>query len=238
MVILKLCIKISIVALLLTLACHKNTEEPLQPPFETTPRSVSVNIIIKEASGIAESKINPGYLWVHEDSGNPSQLFLLKTDGTLLKSVFTEDASNMDWEDMSLSKGPDASRDYIYLADIGDNGLNRTECVIYRFAEPGSTTDTIRGIEKIRIKYPNGPHDAEAIIVDNSTKDIYIITKSDDPAQVYKIPYPQSLVSENQAVLVGTLSFTGVTGAAISADGKEIIIKSYPALSYFARNSS
>jgi hypothetical protein len=42
--------------------------------FDSIPSAVIVTPTISEASGIADSKRNPGYLWVHEDSGNPPQL--------------------------------------------------------------------------------------------------------------------------------------------------------------------
>lgn len=216
---------------------QKNVEEVL-PPFDTVPRSFPVNTTMKEASGIASSKINPGYIWVHEDSGTPAQISLLKNDGIFLKSIPVQGASNIDWEDMSLSKGPNPSLDYIYLADIGDNLLVRADYTIYRFPEPGLAVDTVQTIDKIRFRYPDGSHNAEAFVVDNVTRDIYLITKSDNPSQIYKLPYPQSVTSLNQAVPAGQLSFGGVTGAAISVDGKEIIIKTYPALNYFVRNPS
>ena len=215
-------------------ACQRSSEN-IQPPFETVPRAVSVDNTIKEASGIAGSKINPGYLWVHEDSGTPTQLLLLKDGGTLSKSIFISGADNIDWEDMSLAKGPDPSLNYIYLADVGDNPLNRTEYAVYRFGEPSLATDTVHVFDKIRFQYPDGRHDAEAIMVENTTKDIYILTKSDNPAGIYKLGYPQSTTSINQALSLGRLLFGGVTGAAMSSDGTEIIIKTYPALNYFVR---
>ena len=49
-------------------------------------------------------------------------------------------------------------------------------------------------------------------LVENSSKDIYIITKQDSPSRIYKIPYPQDTGATNTAVLVGSLSFGGVTG--------------------------
>jgi hypothetical protein len=222
--------------ILITWACQRNAGES-GLPFETIPVSFPVNNNIREASGMAGSKANPGYLWVNEDGGAPAQLLLLKNDGVLSNSVFIKGADNIDWEDMALAKGPVASLNYIYLADIGDNLLARPEYAIYRFPEPVLTTDTVDMIDRIRFQYPDGTHDAEAILVDNGTKDVYVITKSDNPSHIYKIPYPQSVSSVNQAVSVGQLSFGGVTGAAISPDGTEIIIKTYPALSYFVRTS-
>ena len=215
-------------------ACHRSSHDN-QPPFARIPTVVTVPNTIKEASGLAASKSNPGSLWVHEDSGTPGQILLLKNTGSLIRVVVIDGAVNIDWEDMSLSKGPDPSLNYLYLGDVGDNSLNRTECAIYRLAEPSSTTDTVRVFDKIRFQYPDGHHDAEGILVEGNTRDIYIITKSDNPSAIYKLPYPQDLTAVNQAVLSGKLSFGGVTGAAMSPDNKEIIIKTYPALNYFTR---
>jgi hypothetical protein len=50
------------------------------------------------------------------------------------------------------------------------------------------------------------------------------------------LTYPQSTTSINQAEYAGQLDFGGVTGAALSVTGKEIIIKTYLALSYFLKN--
>ncbi|MGZ5133908.1 MAG: hypothetical protein ACXWCG_02105 [Flavitalea sp.] len=223
-----------LIIVLLIWACQKNAKEPLVL-FDKTPVTYSVTTNIAEASGIAGSKINPGYLWVHEDSGNPSQLHIIKNDGTFLKSIFISNAVNMDWEDMALSYGPHASINYLYLADIGDNNLVRPEYIIYRFEEPLLSVDTVSTVERIRFQYPDGAHDAEAFLVDDASKDIYIITKSDNPSRIYKLVYPQSTTFTNQAILVGQLSFGGATSAALSGTGKEIIIKTYPALSYFEK---
>lgn len=204
-------------------------------PFETNPESAVLDNTIIEASGVAGSKLNPGHLWIHEDGGSPARLLLLKHDGSLVKTLPINNAINTDWEDMAIGNGPDVSITYIYIADIGDNLKTRTEYIIYRFPEPAMTASSINLTEALRFAYPDGMHDAEAIVLDNATKDIYIVTKSDNPSKIYKLAYPQSTTSVNQAVLVGQLTFGGVTGAAISPDGKEIIIKTYPALSYFNR---
>lgn len=214
-------------------------KQPLQygAVFEQTPQSFVINKAITEASGIASSRVNPGYLWIHEDGGSRPQISLLKNDGTLSKSVLIDQASNIDWEDMALAKGPTASKYYLYVADIGDNGLLRSSYTIYRFEEPALSMNIVKVYDKIRYKYPDGSHNAEAILVDDRSRDIYIITKSDDPSHIYKIPYPQSTTSVNQAVLVGKLNFGGITGGAMSANNQEIILKTYPALNYFVRKN-
>lgn len=217
-------------------SCQRDPGEPAVP-FETDPKFVTIDASIVEASGLAGSKVNPGHLWIQEDGGSSAKILLLKTDGSLVKAIAINNAVNIDWEDMGVGPGPDPATNYIYLADIGDNLKVRTDYTIYRFAEPAMTLNAVNAVDAIRFTYPDGMHDAEAILIDNPSKDIYIVTKSDNPSKLYKIPYPQSSTSVNQAVFAGDLAFGGVTGAAVSPDAKEIIIKTYPALSYFRRDA-
>ncbi|RYG53428.1 MAG: hypothetical protein EOO01_04350, partial [Chitinophagaceae bacterium] len=194
--------------------------------FEPKPVSVAVKPgKLDEASGIADSKTYPGFLWVEQDSGNPSQIYLLSHNGEYYKKIKIKGASNRDWEDMALANGPEKGKNYIYLGDIGSNNMSATKYFIYRFPEPAAGIDTVHTYDKLTFQYPDGSHDAEAMLVDNSTKDIYVISKRDKPSGIYKIPYPQSATEINKAVLVGQLPFTGVVSAALSPDGKEILLK-------------
>ena len=223
---------------LILFSCQKSpSEQEVIPTFEQTPQQYPLSsATLTEASGLADSKKNTGYLWVHEDGGNPPQIFLLKKNGVVSKSIYIKGATNRDWEDMALAKGPDASLDYIYLGDIGDNTKQYSTYHIYRFAEPSSSTDTVKTFDKISFKYTDGAHDAEAMLVDNNTKEIYIITK-DNPARIYKIPYPQSITATNNAVLADSLTYGNVVSASISTSGKNIILKTYFALSLYPRKT-
>lgn len=197
--------------------------------YDSIPVVRSVVPIINEASGIADSKRNPGMLWVEEDSGNPPQLHLLGHDGKVVKQVFIKEAINRDWEDICLSDGK------IYIGDIGDNSQVYDEYTIYRFDEPPASADTVNTLEKIRFNYADGPRDAEAFFVDPWTKDIFIITKKDNPSRIYRLSYPYSNTVINKAVQVASLSYSGIVSAAISPDGRELIIKTYIGLQHFKR---
>jgi len=198
--------------------------------FDSLPAGKTLSPMVSEISGIADSKLNPGYLWGEEDSGNPPQIYLISHDGMVAKKVYIKGAANRDWEDMTLS-GND-----IYIAETGDNNLSYTEYGFYKFPEPSATVDTVKNAENIRFKYPDGSHDAEAFLVDATSKDIYIITKRDNASKVYKLAYPYSTTALNMAIEAGSLPYSGVVSAAISVDRKEIIIKTYPALFHYKRN--
>ncbi|RYE54603.1 MAG: hypothetical protein EOP48_11945 [Sphingobacteriales bacterium] len=188
---------------------------------------------IDEASGIADSRINRGYLWVQEDSGNPPQLYLVAHDAKVKKTIFLEGVNNRDWEDMAIAKGPDPSLDYLYVADLGDNGSIHPEYSIYRFPEPSLTVDTVRKIDRIRLKYPDGSHDAEAFIVDDLNKEIYVITKRDSSSRVYRLKGPINETGVNTLEYITSLKFNGVVSAAIAPDRKSMLVKTYSAIYYF-----
>ena len=217
-------------------ACRKpkSVENPLL--FNETPVSVPVTPgVIDEASGISDSKANPGYLWVLQDSGNPPGLHLLSTDGTVAHLVHIKGAGNRDWEDLVLAPGPDAGINYLYVGDFGDNNQQHETYNIYRFPEPALTTDTVFTSEMITFRYPDGAHDAEAILADLDSKDLYIITKRDQASIVYKLTYPHQLNGVQTVLKVATLPFSGVVSAAISPDNKEVLVKTYLNMYHWTR---
>jgi len=217
-------------SMVMIFSCHKGQASGTPLIFDSIPTSRTVSPIIIEGSGIADSKANPGFLWVEEDSGNPPQLYLISHDGAISKRIYIKGAVNRDWEDMALVS------DELYIADIGDNAQTSLDYFFYKFAEPSASADTVSNFTTIRFRYPDGSHDAEAFLVDPSTKDIYIITKRDSPSRIYKLAFPYN-ISFNEVEFVGALSYTGVVSAALSVDGKEIIVKTYTNLYYYKRQT-
>lgn len=218
--------------LILLPACSKGSASPNTVPlFDSVPTKKPVTPIINEISGIADSKINPGYLWGLEDSGNPPQIYLIGHSGTVLKTIYIKDVFNRDWEDMAIMDNN------IYIGEIGDNNQSYTEYSIYKFPEPASSVDTIKNVETIRFTYPDGSHDAEAFLVDANTKDIYIITKRDNPSRIYKLAFPYATASVNKLVRINELPYSGVVSAALSPDNKAILIKTYTNLYYYKKSA-
>jgi hypothetical protein len=218
------------------LACKEKKGADSLAGFAITPQAYELsNKSLSEASGIADSKTNPGFLWVQQDSGNPPEIDLVQHNGTWLKTIYLANIANRDWEDLVLSTGPKTGVHYLYLAETGDNLLVHPDYAIYRLEEPATATDTVKQIDKIAFFYPDGSHNAEAILVDPDTKDIYIITKVDKRSQVFKLTYPYSTTVTNKAELVGSLTYNLAVSAAISPKGNEIVVKTYDAIYYYQR---
>jgi hypothetical protein len=209
--------------------CKKESSEATSPvafPMATG--------VLEEVSGIADSRLNTGMLWVQEDSGNPPELSLLSHQGQLVKSIPVKGALNIDWEDLALAGGPDPALRYLYIADIGDNDQKRDRINILRAPEAAASASEI-AVETFPVKYEDGAHDAEAIIVEPGSLDIYIITKRDARSGIYVVKYPYSTSTLNIAAKAAELPYNGVVSAAIQNDGAAVAVKDYLSIRLYTR---
>ena len=198
---------------------------------------------ISESSGLAASRSTPGAYWTHNDSGDGPFIYAFDTRGESLGIFRVTGAEARDWEDMAAGPGPQANKSYLYLGDIGDNDAVRDEVVVYRVAEPTLTTTT-RSLTKarpgstepvaaIRLRYPDGKHDAEALLVHPTTGNIYIVNKVPiaNPT-VYEATAPFTsgkLVTMRRLGEIHIPSIFGgvVTGGSISPDGRRVALCDY-----------
>ena len=196
---------------------------------------------ITEASGIAASKKNINVLWVHNDSGDSARIFAMNNDGKHLGVYTIKNAANRDWEDIAVGPGPDKNTDYIYIAEIGDNNAQYDLKYIYRVPEPVVDENqepvyiTLENADIIKFRYPDGARDAETIMVDPLTKDIYIVSKRETNVSVYLAAFPHSLTDTLILEHVAALPLTQIVAGDISPGGKEILLKNYDYVYYWKR---
>jgi len=199
---------------------------------------------LEEISGIAASVKNPGHYWVHNDSGDDSNIFLIDTDGNTIVKVIIENITSRDWEDIAVGPGPVEGETYIYIAEIGDLDRKFKYKFLYRIEEPEidtlilkqSLTKSRNEVAVFPFQYADGARDAEILMIDPDTKDLYVVTKRETNVQIYTLPYPQS--ESDTLVLVKsdvTLPFRLTNGGDISADGSEILLKNLTSVYYWKR---
>jgi hypothetical protein len=195
---------------------------------------------VRESSGLVASRRSPGLLWTHNDSGDGPFVYAFDRAGRSRGTFRVEGAQAVDWEDIAAGPGPAQGQSYLYAGDIGDNGRERESVVVYRFPEPelpagqagGKEARATQAAEAIRLKYPDGAHNAEALAVHPATGDIYVVTKANAEAGVYKLAAPFDPKAVNTLAKVATLrgpDFFGtlVTGADISPDGRRVALCDY-----------
>jgi hypothetical protein len=186
-----------------------------------------------ELSGLALSRTQPEVLWTHNDSGDRARVLAVTPGGALLADVAVTGARNVDWEDIALGPAPGGG-DALYIADIGDNAGRRREVVVYRILELG--VDSAGGptasvpAARMALRYPDGAHDAEALLVDPAAGALVVVTKSfRGEAGVYVAGRP-TVAATTVLRRRGRLSLgpgEAVTGGSVAADGRTIVLRTY-----------
>ncbi len=194
---------------------------------------------LDEASGLTVSRGQPGVMWAHNDSGDSARLFALRDDGTSIGTVALEGIAAVDWEDLALGPGPERGVDYLYIADIGDNLEARASVEILRVPEPavdGTSIESARAVDVLRFVYADRPHDAETVLSDPRTGDLYVVTKErEGPSLVFRYPFPQATASTTTLESVASIPFgdpslPGVvltTAGDVSSDGSLVVVRTY-----------
>ncbi len=203
---------------------------------------------IVEASGIAASRKNPGVLWTHNDSGGKNRVFAFNSQGKHLGNFIIALTPNRDWEDIAIGPGPIPGEHYIYIADIGDNDIEYDVKLIYRFPEPRVSADqdpidsVIYNAERLSFQYPDGSRNAETLMIDSLSLDIFIVSKETN-TKVYKLAwpytfYPVPTTHVDTLEVIATLPFSTAVGGDISPDGKEILIKKSNVIYYWKKTDA
>ena len=209
--------------------------------------TLDIKANIKEVSGIACSRVTPGYIWMQSDD---YESYIIATDEKGEKRHFTvrfDKSIRGDWEDMS--GGVYEGKNYLFIGAFGDNGESWGDYSIVYIEEPAidlANPSITMTPNRIKFVYPDGKkHNCEALMYDNREQMIYIITKVYyNVCQVFSLPFRLDYGDEEQTLTyicdLGVRSDLGessknqpykgfhlVTGADISPDGKYILIKNH-----------
>ena len=182
---------------------------------------------VRESSGLVASRRNPGLLWTHNDAGDDAHLYCLTREAGRCGTWRVTGAEAQDWEDVATGPGPVAGERYLYLGDIGDNDETRSEVVVYRVVEPaapaaGGDPAATAASDALRLRYEDGPHDAEALVVDPATGDLYVVTKDKKDAGVYRAAVGATVLTRIADFDLGGEEV--VTGADVSPDGARVAV--------------
>ena len=202
---------------------------------------------ITESSGLVASRTSPGSYWTHNDAGNGPLIYSFDSQGRSRGVWRVTGATSYDWEDLSTGPGPKPDTNYLYIGDIGDNDGSRSEIVIYRIPEPvipngipnGNPVATAERphatepAEAIRLRYPDGKHDSEALLVHPRTGRIYLVVKEKTAKPgIYAADAPTVSGDVITLTRIGEVDMSGrseslINGGAISPDGQRAALSDY-----------
>ena len=217
----------------LLIGCNQSTQN--DSLFELgKSQGTNKNKRLEEASGLAASTANPGYFWTLNDSGNPSELFLLNEKAATIKT-YALNVENRDWEDVALGPGPEENAQYLYVGDIGDNLSRYDVKYIYQLREPSiDAPEEILDFDTLIVKLSDEVRDSETLMSDPVSKNLYLVSKQNHHAGLYELSYPfnvDTLIAE----LVCDLPFKHINGGSISPLGNEVLLRNYEHIYYWKK---
>ncbi|WP_163786485.1 hypothetical protein [Myxococcus vastator] len=231
-------------------ACSRSKPPPVPPPPEATnqvpargvpgctlysepQQSGAVPGVLPELSGLAASQRHAGAFWAHNDSGHGFQLFAMDAKGAILARLTLTGATPRDIEAVTVGPcAPGASRGCVYLADIGDNFARREQVRLYRLPEPEALEDATVAVEVLPFVYPDGPRDAESVIIDARSGRLAVITKTlDSLGEVFALDGLRADTAI-QARKLGTLTAPlgmdrATTAASLHPSGERLLVRTY-----------
>lgn len=217
---------------------------------------------IDEASGLIASPYSAGIYWTHNDSraffdSQPTEplLYAIDTAGHVHAELWLEGVNPYDWEAISAFRWQ--GRAYLLIGDLGDNRARRSRGIRLDVVEEPRRVEGRRQSKPawtLRLTYPDGPRDAEAMAVDGSEGAVYILSKRDIPARLYRAPLLEGKGGTRTLEYLGeitaleaplttdmpselkVLPFTHQpTDMAFAPDGGEVAVLTYAHLYVFSR---
>ena len=191
---------------------------------------------LSEASGLAVSRRVPNRLWTHNDSGAPV-VVAVDARGSVQGRVRLTGAAVEDWE--ALAVGACGTGSCLYVGDIGDNNARRKRITVYRLPEPDAASGSVAVTDVFHAVYPDGPHDAEALLVGPDGR-LHVVTKGETgPVAIYRFPAEMKSGATARLERLGSAGSgkaaadSRITDGAVSADGQWAVLRTKSALTFF-----
>lgn len=180
---------------------------------------------INESSGLAVSRRHQGVIYTHNDSGGVAQIFALGPDGSTKAVLTLAGAGARDWEGMAIGQD-EKGRPAIYVADIGDNlGGAWPFVTVYRIPEPTRLRSQTLRATSFKLKYEDGPRNAETMMINPRTNRLYVASKLFSGA-LYEAPARLRTSGYNKMRKIGDAPAIATDGA-FAPDGRSYAIRTY-----------
>ena len=179
---------------------------------------------ITESSGLV--RVGDRVL-TENDSGDGPYVYVVdpSTGRTVGRTTYSTEAVT-DVE--AMAAGPDGS---IWMGDIGDNNAARDHVSVYRLPPVQDGNHTVDA-QRYDLRYPDGPTNAEALLVDPRDGRVFIVSKSLFGGRVYAAPRHLSPDHVNLMRPVGRASGL-VTDGSFFPDGRHVVLRTYGAATVY-----
>lgn len=219
-------------------------QSPCELDYKTDVRVTLTDERIDESSGLVASRRDRGLFWTHNDSGDVGRVFGVDSSGeTRSIGVLQADGKAFepyDAEDIAFGPCAQSTDGCLFLADVGDNDKERPAVFVYHFPEPKIGESKIENFTTTEIRYPDGAHNVEALLIDpNSFVDKqgpmgYLVEKTEGPARVWRVRLSGGKEKAKQVATIearrsGILGGL-ITGGDAAPDGSFLVLRTYESI--------
>lgn len=177
---------------------------------------------IVESSGLV---VHDGLFVTTNDSGDRGRIFVVGRSGATVGTT-SWPAEPEDVEALAPA-GPGA----VWVGDIGDNGTSRDSIEVLRV--PYGRGDRTVEPASYTLVYPDGAHDAESLLAQPRTGQLFVVSKDLFGGIVYAAPRELSADRPNRLRAVAhTLAFD--TDGSFFPDGRHYVLRAYGTASVYA----
>lgn len=164
---------------------------------------------VTESSGLVQSTRDAALAYTVNDSGSAPVVFVIElSSGDVVGTATLGGTSFVDAE--ALAIGADRR---LYVADIGDNDGVRRHVDLYAVGQPGRGDTTVSAVRH-RLRYADGPRDAESLISDVVDGSFYIVSKGLFAGGLYRL----DRLRRGEITLARPVDDVAVPGLATDAD--------------------
>jgi len=198
---------------------------------------------VTESSGAIRGVVNSSVVWTLNDSGNPPTLFAVDTSGRVHAAIDLTNATNVDWEAISIGPCGPTGRPCLYVGDVGDNFSIRRSVTLYRLPEPALTPTPPTHLpvqDSLVVHYRTGAEDVEAMVVPPDGRVVLFGKGWRSRPHVFVVPdtawaggsYLASPI-DSLPIDTGLLRGALVTDAALSPDWRWLAVRTYREIYFF-----
>lgn len=184
---------------------------------------------ISESSGLVQSTRDAALAYTVNDSGSAPVVYVIElATGDVVGTATLSQTDLVDAE--ALAIGADQR---LYVADIGDNEGVRRRVDLYAIGQPERGNTTVPAMRH-RLRYADGPRDAESLVSDTVDGSFYIVSKGLFGGELYRLGglRPRGVTVARP---VGDVAIPGLaTDADVLPDRGGVVVRTYSDLYVFS----
>ena len=176
---------------------------------------------VYESSGLVD---RGRILYTINDSGDAAVVYGVdaRTGETVSRTSYAPSVHDVE----ALAPGADGT---VWAGDIGDNRADRDSIAVYRVRPVGGEQRAAAHL----LRYPDGPRDAETLLVQPRTQRVFVVSKSVFGGTVYVAPKRLTTGGTPQQMTVFAHVGGLVTDGTFLPDGRHVLLRTYTSASVY-----